>query len=93
MAIHSSASTREHTLHTINSVTDDTLRRHAESVIQDKSIDADSRAIIRYALEINDPMLSELVQWASAGCLPWRGEVAHMVSRLHAEALCHVISL
>jgi hypothetical protein len=67
MAIHSSASTREHTLHTINSVTHNILQRHAESVIQDKSIDADSRAIIRYALEINDPMLSELVQWASAG--------------------------
>ena len=71
MASHSSATTREHTLHTINSSTNNTLRkipvndalrRRAESVIQDTSIDATSRAIIRYALEINDPMLSKLVQ-------------------------------
>jgi hypothetical protein len=76
MASNSSATVREHTLHTINSVTNNTLnkipmndglRRRAESVIQDKSIDAGSRAIIRYALEINDPMLVELVQWADAG--------------------------
>jgi hypothetical protein len=76
MASDSSATGREHTPRTINSVTintlnqtqmSDALRRSAESVIQDKSIDAGSRAIIRYALEINDPMLSELVQWAEAG--------------------------
>ena len=70
MANHSSATVREHTPHSINSITNhtrDDLRRRAESVIQDQSIDADSRAIIRYALEINDPMLSELVQWADAG--------------------------
>ena len=71
MASHSSATVREHTRRTLNSVTNNTLkeipvsdvlRRRAESVIQDKSIDATSRAIIRYALEINDPMLSKLVQ-------------------------------
>ena len=67
MANHSSATAREHTPRTINSVTNITLRRRAESIIQDKSIDAGSRAIIRYALEINDPMLEELVQWADAG--------------------------
>jgi len=76
MASHSSATLREHTPRTINSITNNTLkeipmsdalRRCAESIIHDKSIDADSRAIIRYALEINDPMLSELVQWAVAG--------------------------
>ena len=69
MANHSSATVRELTPHSINSVTNtrDDLRRRAESVIQDQSIDADSRAIIRYALEINDPMLSELVQWADDG--------------------------
>src|ERR1700741_101040 len=66
MASHSSASPREHTPRTINSITTmgDALRRRAESVINDKSIDSGSRAIIRYALEINDPMLAELVQWA-----------------------------
>lgn len=76
MANHSSATVREHTLHTINSGTNNTfreipvsdaLRRRAESVIQDRSIDATSRAIIRYALEINDPMLSKLVQRVEDG--------------------------
>src|ERR1041384_10396 len=71
MASHSSAIVREHTPRAINSITNNTLnqpqisdvlRRRAESVIQDTSIDATSRAIIRYALEINDPMLSKLVQ-------------------------------
>ncbi|HET6979065.1 MAG TPA: hypothetical protein VFI24_22215 [Pyrinomonadaceae bacterium] len=69
MAGYSSASTREHTPRIINNQTqtNDALRRRAESVIQDKSIDADSRAIIRYALEINDPMLGDIVQWADDG--------------------------
>ena len=70
MTNHSSVTVREHTPHSINSITNNTrddLRRRAESVVKDQSIDADSRAIIRYALEIDDPMLSELVQWADAG--------------------------
>ena len=70
MTTNSSATVREHTPHSINSLSNNTrddLRRRVESVIQDQLIDADSRAIIRYALEINDPMLSELVQWADAG--------------------------
>lgn len=76
MASHSSATVREHTPRTINSITNNTLnqtqmsvglRRRAESVIQDTSIDATSRAIIRYALEINDPMLSKLVQRVEDG--------------------------
>ncbi|HET6977212.1 MAG TPA: hypothetical protein VFI24_12865 [Pyrinomonadaceae bacterium] len=70
MASHSSATVREHTPRIINAVTNktlnqtqmsDVLRRRAESVVNDKSIDNGSRAIIRYALEINDPILSELV--------------------------------
>ena len=43
------------------------LRRRARAVIRDKSIDAQSRALIRYALEINDPWLPELVRRADAG--------------------------
>jgi hypothetical protein len=43
------------------------LRRHAQAVIKDKSIDAQSRALIRYALETNDPWLAELVRRADAG--------------------------
>ena len=43
------------------------LKRRAQTVLNDKSIDAQSRAIIRYALEINDPWLAELVRRADAG--------------------------
>ena len=43
------------------------LKRRAQAVLNDKSIDAQSRAIIRYALEINDPWLAELVRRADAG--------------------------
>ena len=43
------------------------LRRRAQAVIKDKSIDAESRAIIRYGLEINDPWLPELVRCIDAG--------------------------
>ena len=43
------------------------LKRRAQSVLNDKTIDAQSRAIIRYALEINDPWLAELVRRADAG--------------------------
>ena len=45
----------------------DALKRRAQAVVNDKSIDAQSRAIIRYALEINDPWLARLVRRADAG--------------------------
>jgi len=35
--------------------------------LNDKSIDPQSRAIIRYAVEINDPWLTELVRRADEG--------------------------
>ena len=60
MANHSSATVRE-TPH-VNA-----LRQRAQSVINDRSIDPRSRAIIRYALETNDPWLVELVRRADAG--------------------------
>jgi hypothetical protein len=73
----SSAVEREETPHIINPIQTDTvranrcitvaLRRRAESVINDKSIDARSRAVIRYARETNDPWLAELVRRAEAG--------------------------
>ena len=37
------------------------------SVIKDRSIDAQSRVVIRYALETNDAWLPELVRRADAG--------------------------
>ena len=43
------------------------LKRRAQGVLNDTSIDPQSRAIIRYAMEINDPWLAELVRRADAG--------------------------
>jgi len=45
----------------------DALKRRAQAVLNDTSIDAQSRAVIRYALETNDPWLAELVRRADAG--------------------------
>lgn len=71
MASHSSATVREETPHvtetTRTTIISDALRRRAQSVINDRSIDAESRALIRYGLEINDPILAELVRRADAG--------------------------
>ena len=71
MANHSSATTREHTPH-VNQTTRtatimNALTRRAQAVLNDTSIDAQSSAIIRYAMEINDPWLAELVRRADAG--------------------------
>ncbi|MCA1577443.1 MAG: hypothetical protein LC794_08800 [Acidobacteria bacterium] len=43
------------------------LKQRAQAVLNDKSIDPQSRAIIRYGLETNDPWLAELVRRAEAG--------------------------
>jgi hypothetical protein len=71
MANHSSATVREHTPHANQTSRTNTiasaLKRRAQAVLNDKSIDPQSRAIIRYALDINDPSLAELVQRADAG--------------------------
>ena len=45
----------------------DALKRRAQSIINDKSIDAQTRIIIRYGLEINDPWLGDLVRSVDAG--------------------------
>jgi len=45
----------------------DALRRRAQSIINDSSIDPRWRAIVRYGLEINDPWLPDLVRRADAG--------------------------
>src|SRR6185369_10047131 len=70
MATHTSATMREETPHENNSnknTISNALRRRAQSVIKDTSIDPQGRALIRYALEINDPFLAELVRRADAG--------------------------
>src|SRR6185295_15097288 len=43
------------------------LKERAQAVLNDPLIDAQSRAIIRFALETNDPLLPELVRRADAG--------------------------
>ena len=66
MANDSSATVRHeapHVNHTTRTATImNALERRAQAVLNDKSIDAQSRAVIRYALEINDPWLAELVR-------------------------------
>jgi hypothetical protein len=70
MLNHSSAQQREETPHTAtltkNNISD-ALKRRAQSLIKDKSVDASARAVIRYGLETDDPWLSELVRRADAG--------------------------
>jgi len=69
MVTHTSATMREETPHENNSnknTISNALRRRAQSVIKDTSIDPQGRALIRYALEIDDPLLPELVRRADA---------------------------
>ena len=69
MATHTSATVREHTPHVNQTRTNtivNALKRRARAVLNDKSIDAQSRAIVRYALETNDPWLAKLVRRADA---------------------------
>ena len=73
MVSHSSASVREtphvnQTHHTTRTNTIiNALKQRAQAVLNDRSIDPQSRAIIRYALETNDPWLAELVRRADKG--------------------------
>jgi len=70
MENHSSASVRETPHGSGTSRTNtimDALTRRAQAVLSDKTIDPQSRAIIRYALETHDPWLARLVRRADAG--------------------------
>jgi hypothetical protein len=70
MANHSSATVRmekPHARTTRTATIINALKRRAESVLNDTSIDPQSRAVIRYALETNDPWLARLVNRADAG--------------------------
>ena len=70
MANHSSASVRQlphsNRLSRTNTIMNALIRR-AQAVLNDESIDPRSRAIIRYAMERNDPWLARLVRRADAG--------------------------
>jgi hypothetical protein len=71
MSTHSSsAPERQATPHATNSTNtiSDAIKRRAQSLINDRTIDAGDRAFIRYALATDDaPGLSELVRRADAG--------------------------
>ena len=71
MANHGSASTREEASHvtqtTRTATIIDALKRRAQAVLNDRSLDPQSRAILRYALETNDPWLAKMVQQAETG--------------------------
>ena len=70
MANDSSATAREETPHvnqTSRTTISNAIRRRAESIVKDRYIDAQSRALIRYGLETNDPWLAELVRRVDAG--------------------------
>ena len=70
MSMHSSVSTlaeEPHETETIQITISDALRRRAQAVLNDRSIDPQWRSIIRYALEINDPLIPDLVRRAGAG--------------------------
>jgi len=45
----------------------DALTRRAQAVLNDHTINPQSRAIIQYAMEIHDPWLAKLVRRAEAG--------------------------
>ena len=69
METHVSATAQEtpHETETTQITISDALRRRAQSVINDRSTDPQWRSIVRYALEINDPWLADLVRRADAG--------------------------
>jgi hypothetical protein len=71
MASHSSATVREPHVDQTNQTTRtgtiiNALKQRARAVLNDQTIDPQSRVIIRYALETNDPWLAELVRRADA---------------------------
>ena len=67
----SSATTRQATSH-VNRTTRtatiiDALKQRAQAVLNDESLDDQGRAILRHALETNDPWLAKLVGREDAG--------------------------
>ena len=63
MATHSSATVREEKSHVI----DASVKRRARLLITNGSIPKQTRSLIRYALEIKDPHLDQVVRRVEAG--------------------------
>lgn len=72
MATHSSATLRQEKSHI-----DASLKRRARLLITNGSIPRQTRSLIRYALEIKDPYLNQLVRRVEAGELT--------IDRVHLE--------
>ena len=70
MTSHSSASMREETSHANRTTRTNTilnaLKQRAQDVLNDETIDPQSRGILRKALQVNDPWLADLVRRAEA---------------------------
>ena len=62
MAKHSSATVRSETPHLSADI-----KRRAQDLIDNKSIDVATRNVLRYGLEIDDPLLPNLVRRVDAG--------------------------
>ena len=69
MTAHGSATAREATPHVNQTRTNtiiNALKRRAQARLNERSLNPQSRAILRYALETHDPWLEELVRRADA---------------------------
>jgi hypothetical protein len=70
MTTHSSATARQQTSHlnrtTRTATIMNALKERAQAALNDPSLDDQSRATLRHALETNDPWLAELVRRADA---------------------------
>ena len=71
MTTHSSATVRQQTPHVTQPSRTNTivnaLKQRAQAVLNDETIDPQTRAILRRAMEIHDPWLARLVRRADAG--------------------------
>lgn len=70
MTRHGSATVREATPHSSETRTNtelNALKQRALARLNDRSLDPQTRAVLRYALEVNDPWLARLVRQTEAG--------------------------
>ena len=92
MDSHSSATARPHVTRTTRTNTImNALKQRAQAVLNDTSIDPQSRAIIRSALETNDPWLARLVRTANAVESPEPENDGDDGHREKIEALAEII--
>ena len=89
MSSHSSQHTPHRTTRT-NTIMN-ALKERAEAVLNDNSIDPQSRAIIRHSLETNDPWLARLVRSADAGENVFEAIEAEAPNLDKIEALAEII--